>query len=93
MNHNQLTGKFAVHPFAFVGATDPAADAANGVTANKAWIDTSGTPTLKIRNSGNTAWLTIIGGSGAAAFFIQFSTPVGLYLEAQAIKIVTIVTV
>lgn len=68
MNHNELTGKFAVHPFAFVGATDPAADATNGVTANKAWIDTSVAPTLKVRNATNTAWQAVIGGGSGGDY-------------------------
>ena len=73
-DHHDLTGKYAVHPFAFVQATDPALDAANQVTAHKAWIDTSVGNALKIRNASNTAWTTVLsGGGGVSMQFISRS--------------------
>lgn len=67
MKHQDITGFMAVHPFAFVGASDPASDPDNEVAANKAWIDTSGGAgnyTLKVRNSSDDGWETISGGGG-----------------------------
>lgn len=66
-NHHDLVGKYAVHPFAFVGDDDPADDPENEVTAYKAWIDTSVGNALKIRNATNTAWLTVLAGGGGAS--------------------------
>jgi hypothetical protein len=56
MRHHDLTGRGAIHPFAFIGATDPALDADNEVTIGKAWIDTSAGFVLKVRNAGNDGW-------------------------------------
>lgn len=64
--HQELTGRSAVHPFAFVQATDPALDANNDVGPYKAWIDTSTGNTLKIRNAANTDWLTVFAGASQA---------------------------
>lgn len=61
MDHRDLTGPAAIHPAFLVSDTDPALDAANHVTARKGWVDTSETPTLKIRNDANTAWITVLG--------------------------------
>lgn len=60
--HQDLTGRGAVHPFAFVQGTDPSLDPDNAVDANKAWIDTSSGATLKIRNAANNAWLEVLAG-------------------------------
>lgn len=47
----------AIHPAAFVGATDPASDVDNHVGPHKLWIDTSGsTFKIKKRDAGNAAW-------------------------------------
>lgn len=61
--HHELDGPNAVHPFAFVQSTDPAANPDNHVTARKAWIDTGNGNALKVRNDANTAWFTVITGS------------------------------
>lgn len=61
--HHQVTGPFAVHRFAFVQATDPALDPDNHVAAGKPWIDTASGNALKIRNDGNSAWITVLTGS------------------------------
>lgn len=63
-DHHELSGKFAVHPFAFVQDTDPAIEASNFVTAGKGWVDTSVGNVLRIRNAANTAWVVSIAGSG-----------------------------
>jgi hypothetical protein len=57
--HKNLTGADAVHPAAFVQASDPGA-----VGANLQWIDTSSGPpyTLKLRNAANTGWLIFAAG-------------------------------
>lgn len=60
--HHEITGALAIHPFAFVSATDPSLDPDNEVTAGKAWIDTSGGPgswALKVRNLANDGWETL----------------------------------
>lgn len=62
MQHHELTGKWAIHPVAFVQADDPANDPTNYVTARKLWLDTNGNA-LKIRNETNTGWTTIVSGS------------------------------
>lgn len=50
-----------IHRAAFVGATDPALDMNNKVTAGKLWIDTSDfTIALKMRNAANTGWDVVI---------------------------------
>lgn len=67
IKHQDLTGRGAVHPFAFVQDTDPTLNPDNHVTAFKAWIDTSSSNALKIRNAGNTAWLTAIAGAAQAS--------------------------
>lgn len=47
----------AIHPAAFVGATDPAGDVDNHVGPHKLWIDTSSsTFKIKKRDAGNAAW-------------------------------------
>ena len=73
-DHHQLTGKFAVHQFAFVQNTDPALDPDNEVLAYKAWIDTSSGNALKVRNAANTAWNTVIAGGGGISqqFVVRF---------------------
>lgn len=63
--HRDITGIDAVHPFAYMQATDPAEDEDNEVAAGKAWIDTSGGPggwVLKVRNANNDGWETIVAG-------------------------------
>lgn len=68
-NHQDLVAPYSVHPFAFVQSTDPSLDPTNGVAANKAWVDTSVSPTLlKIRNGTNSGWNTILGGVTAAPY-------------------------
>lgn len=64
MRHNDLTGYVAIHPFAFIGATDPASDPDNEVSAGKAWIDTSTGFVLKVRNATDDGWDEIAGGGG-----------------------------
>lgn len=64
MKHQDLTGRGAVHPFAFVQATDPALDPDNAITRRKAWVDTSAGNALKIRNETNDGWTTILAGAG-----------------------------
>lgn len=66
--HQELTGRAAIHPFAFVQSTDPALDATNEVAANKAWIDTSIGNALKIRNAANTSWITLLAGGAVDSF-------------------------
>lgn len=56
MRHNDLTGYVAIHPFAFIGATDPASDPDNEVDTGKAWIDTTSGFVLKVRNATNDDW-------------------------------------
>lgn len=52
IQHEDLT---TIHPFAFVGTSDPGA-----VGVGKGWIDTTATPhTLKVRNASNTGWEVI----------------------------------
>lgn len=59
--HKNLTGADAVHPAAFVQATDPGT-----VGANLWWVDTSSPPPylLKLRNATNTGW-NAFGATGA----------------------------
>jgi hypothetical protein len=58
--HDALTGPDALHPAAFVSATDPALDPANYVGALKWWVDTAGAgPVLKYRDPTNTAWVAV----------------------------------
>jgi len=64
--HQDLSGRSAVHPFAFVQSTDPSLDAENDVGPYKAWIDTSTGNTLKIRNAANTDWLIVFAGASQA---------------------------
>lgn len=65
--HEELTEPKAIHPAAFVSATDPALNPDNEVAANKLWIDTSAPApyVLKKRNTLNTLW-EVVGGSGVA---------------------------
>lgn len=57
MRHHDLTGRGAIHPFAFIGSTDPSLDSDNEVDVGKAWIDTSGAnPILKYRNATDDGW-------------------------------------
>lgn len=88
-DHHQLTGRFAVHPFAFVQTTDPALDIANQVGPGKAWIDTASGNALKVRNPANTAWLNVLSGATtignnwtrvinlASSQVVAFPTPIG----------------
>lgn len=71
MRHSDLTGYVAVHPFAFIGATDPALDADNEVATGKAWVDTSSGFVLKVRNSDNDGWDEIAGGSSGSAPVVE----------------------
>jgi hypothetical protein len=71
--HFELTSPNAIHPAAFVSATDPASDPNNNVAAFKFWVDTSSGPpfALKMRNSINSAWQAVGstgGGSGSTIF-------------------------
>lgn len=59
MRHSDLTGYVAIHPFAFIGATDPASDPDNEVSAGKAWIDTALGFVLKVRNATNDDWVAV----------------------------------
>ena len=69
--HFELTEPNAIHPAAFVSATDPASTPSNNVTAFKFWVDTSSGPpfALKMRNSINSAWQAVgtTGGSGSGS--------------------------
>jgi hypothetical protein len=64
--HNRITGLDAYHPPMWMQSTDPAADPANDVQPLCHWIDTTAGTSLftgwiwKRRNSGNTAWDTIL---------------------------------
>lgn len=72
MRHHDLTGRGAIHPFAFIGATDPSLDADNEVAPGKAWIDTSGDdPVLKVRNATDDGWDTVGGAGGGAAPVVE----------------------
>jgi hypothetical protein len=64
--HFELTEPYAIHPAAFISATDPALVAANDVQAGKQWVDTSSGPPFvqKVRDATNTTWQAI-GTSGA----------------------------
>lgn len=70
VRHQDMTGRGAIHPFAFVGATDPALDADNAVGPYKGWLDTTNpsVPVLRVRNGTNDAWLTIGSGGGGGGF-------------------------
>lgn len=75
VRHQDMTGRGAIHPFAFVGATDPALDADNAVGPYKGWLDTTNpsVPVLRVRNAANDAWLTVTGGGGGGGFgSVQF---------------------
>lgn len=73
--HFELTEPNAIHPAAFVGATDPALVAANNVLRDKLWVDTSVGPPFaqKVRNSTNTAWQAV-GSSGATDGWVSDTT-------------------
>jgi hypothetical protein len=61
IEHKDITGADALHPFAEVAASDPGA-----IGAYKGWIDTSVTPhVLKYRNGANSAWIVYEGQPGA----------------------------
>jgi hypothetical protein len=52
MEHRNITGLDALHPFTIRQAVDPGA-----VGADKGWLDTStDPPTLRVRNATNTGW-------------------------------------
>jgi len=71
--HKNLTGADAVHPAAFVQSSDPGT-----VGANLLWIDTSGSPpTLKVRNTGNTAWVLFAAGAAGATGATGAAGPAG----------------
>jgi len=73
-NHQDLTGRGAVHPFAFVQSTDPSLDPTNSVAPNKAWVDISAAPiVLRIRNSTNTAWTALLGAPVAGTAILPFT--------------------
>ena len=55
MKHQDAVQPYAIHVPWFVGATDPALDADNEVTAYKAWYDTK-ERRIKYRNVTNTEW-------------------------------------
>lgn len=62
IQHKDITGSDAFHPFAFIGSSDPGA-----IGADKGWIDTTSTPAiLKYRNAANTGWITYTGQTGAS---------------------------
>jgi len=67
--HFELSEPNAIHPAAFVGTVDPAGDPDNNVQAFKLWVDTTGGPpyALKIRNSTNTGWESVSGGSASTS--------------------------
>lgn len=58
MKHHEITGKDAVHPFAFVQSSDPVADPENEVAPGKAWFDLD-TNRLKIRNDTDDGWIFV----------------------------------
>jgi hypothetical protein len=58
--HDGLNAPDAIHPAAFVGATDPSLVPANQVTPFKLWIDTSAAaPVLRYRDAAGTAWVAL----------------------------------
>jgi len=65
-SHRRLTGFDAVHQFCWVQSSDPSLVADNEVLAYQGWLDTD-TDTLYVRNSTNTAWLTVGGATLDAA--------------------------
>jgi len=64
VKHHEITGKSAVHQPWYVGATDPALDPENEVSAFKGWYDTA-EQRLKFRNSDNTEWRNVGAGGGS----------------------------
>lgn len=82
IKHQDLTGRSAIHPFAFIQNTDPSLVADNAVTAKKAWIDNTNpaSPILKVRDDTNTSWITVIAG---------VAPPTSLLLGFVGIDVVT----
>ncbi|MGH3428476.1 MAG: hypothetical protein ACRDQZ_13065 [Mycobacteriales bacterium] len=62
MEHRNITGLDALHPFSIRQAIDPGA-----IGADKGWLDTSvDPPVLRVRNSTNTGWDVASGARGPA---------------------------
>lgn len=59
MRHFDIVGPEAIHQIAFSQDDDPALDPDNEVTADLFWLDTSGAPIMKFRNSDNTLWVPL----------------------------------
>jgi hypothetical protein len=71
--HKNLTGADAVHQAAFIQNSDP-----GSVGANLLWVDTSTSPpTLKVRNTGNTAWILFATGTTGATGATGAQGPAG----------------
>lgn len=85
MDHRDLTGASAIHPAFFVGATDPSLDADNHVTADKGWLDTTvpTAPTLKVRNTANDAWISVLGPVAIASISISVTELIVAYTFAS----------
>lgn len=73
--HKNLTGDEAIHPAAYITASDPGA-----VGADKLWIDTTtDPPVLKRRNSTDDGWVTFLDPSSIAASPASVSSQTASY--------------